>query len=205
MTTDSLFEQLKHPNPNMRERAMVELAENYDEQTIARLMANLDEEDLVYRRSSVKALGYIGHDSVPGLIERLHNSESQTEKASCAKALTQVIVRHQDKPFPEAGIIALKQSIEDPSPVVNLSCVMALAEVGEPAVDILIDTLRSTENLAISVAILNSLGSIDNEKVVAVLTEFSESSDVDAYLKESATSALSRLELIKGYSRTKDS
>ncbi|MEM9485906.1 MAG: HEAT repeat domain-containing protein [Cyanobacteria bacterium P01_F01_bin.116] len=200
MTTDSLFEQLKHPNPNMRERAMMELAESYDADIIAQLMANLGEEDVVYRRASVKALGYIGHDSVPSLVERLKSSDDPTERASCAKALTQVAVRHSGKPFPTEGLEALRQSIEDPSPVVNISCVMALGEVGEPAVDILIDTLRTTENLAVSVAILNALGSINCEKSVVVLTEFSENNDVDGYLKESATSALSRLELVKKYS-----
>ena len=38
MTTDSLFEQLKHPNPHLRERAMRELAETRDENTIPRLI-----------------------------------------------------------------------------------------------------------------------------------------------------------------------
>ncbi|MDV3352639.1 HEAT repeat domain-containing protein [Leptolyngbyaceae cyanobacterium CCMR0082] len=200
MTVDSLFEQLKHPNPNLRERAIVELAESYDEQTIARLMANLLEDDVVYRRASVKALGYIGPDSVPSLVQRLQSSESPTERASCTKALTQVAVRHTDTPFPEEGLQALQQALEDPAPVVNISAVMALGQVGEPALDILLNALKTTENIAISVAILNALGSVDSEKVVTVLTEFSQNADVDTYLRESATSALSRLELVKQYS-----
>ena len=38
---DSLFERLKHPNPNLRDRAMVEIAESRDESTIPRLMSLL--------------------------------------------------------------------------------------------------------------------------------------------------------------------
>lgn len=201
MTVDSLFEQLKHPNPNLRERAMVALAESYDEQIIARLMANLSEDDVVYRRASVKALGYIGADSVPSLVKLLQSSESPTERASCTKALTQVAVNHSDVPFPEDGLQVLQQSLDDPAPVVNISAVMALGQVGEPALDILMDALETTENLAVSVAILNALGSIDSEKTVTVLTEFSQNADVDTYLRESATSALSRLELVKQYSK----
>lgn len=200
MTVDSLFEQLKHPNPNLRERAIVELAESYDKETIAQLMANLSEEDVVYRRASVKALGYIGLDSVPSLVKRLQSSESPTERASCTKALTQVAVRHNDTPFPEEGLQALQQSLEDPAPVVNISAVMALGQIGEPALDILVEALKTTENLAVSVAILNSLGSIDSEKTVAILTEFSQNDAVDDYLKESAISSLSRLEMLRKYS-----
>ncbi|MBT9315609.1 HEAT repeat domain-containing protein [Leptothoe spongobia] len=201
MTADSLFEQLKHPNPNLRERAIVALAESYDDQTIARLMANLSEEDVVYRRASVKALGYIGEASVPSLVNRLQSSESPTERASCTKALTQVAVRHPGEPFSEEGLKALQQALEDPAPVVNISAVMALGQVGEPALDILISTLKTTENIAVSVAILNALGSIDNDKTIAVLTEFSQDVDADSYLRESATSALSRLDLVKQYSK----
>ena len=53
---DSLFERLKHPNPNLRERAMVEIAESRDETTIPRLMSLLGEEDVTYRRAAVKTL-----------------------------------------------------------------------------------------------------------------------------------------------------
>ena len=57
MTTDAIFEQLKHPNPNLRKKAMWELAENRDENTIPRLISILDQEDVTFRRAAVKALG----------------------------------------------------------------------------------------------------------------------------------------------------
>ena len=65
MAADSLFEQLKHPNPHMRDRAMREIVDTRDENTIPKLMSALGEEDVVYRRASVKTLGLIGMDSVP--------------------------------------------------------------------------------------------------------------------------------------------
>ena len=57
MSTEKLFQQLKHPNPHLQERAMWEIAENRDETTIPRLMSILDEENTTYRRAAVKALG----------------------------------------------------------------------------------------------------------------------------------------------------
>ena len=74
MNMDSLFEKLKHPNPNLREIAMDEIAESRDENTIPRLMSLLGEEDVIYRRAAVKTLGVIGFDALPPLVDSLINS-----------------------------------------------------------------------------------------------------------------------------------
>ena len=180
---------------------MYELAEVRDQDTIPRLMKNLGEEDVVYRRASVKALGCIGADSVPALVECLGSSDNPTVKASCAKALTQVAVKHPDTPFPDLGIQALKSALDDLNPVVHISSVMALGEIGGPALDILLDTLETTDNLGLGVAIINALGSIGGEKAEAKLKALSEDDSADRYLKESAVSVLSRMDLVKTYSR----
>ncbi|MEG4286853.1 HEAT repeat domain-containing protein [Microcoleus sp. A006_D1] len=59
MTTDALFEKLKHPNPPRRDRAMFEIADSRDENTISQLVAILDDEDVTYRRAAVKVLGAV--------------------------------------------------------------------------------------------------------------------------------------------------
>jgi bilin biosynthesis protein len=43
--SDALFAELKHPNPHLRQRAMVEIAETRDHTTIPRLVSILDDED----------------------------------------------------------------------------------------------------------------------------------------------------------------
>jgi bilin biosynthesis protein len=201
MTIDSLFEQLKHPNPHMREQAMWGIVEVRDENTIPRLMQNLGDEDVVYRRASVKTLGYIGPDSVPSLVEELSNSDNVTVKASCAKALAQVAVNHADVPFPAEGIDGLKISMHDSNPVVNIASVMALGEIGQPAVDILIDALQTTDNPALAVAIVNALAAIGGDRASEVLTALTQDASVDTYVQESAVSALSRLDLLQNYRR----
>ncbi len=193
MSVDTLFAQLKHPNPNLRDRAIGELADLDDATIIPRLMANLDQEDVVYRRASVKALGAIGHSTVPSLVEGLLNSDNETVRASCAKALAQVATWHRDRPFPQSAIDGLQQGMSDPNPVVHLASVMALGQVGVPALDILIHTLKSTENVAIAVSIANTLGSIDDPKAAAVLTESIDDESMDPYVRQLAESALSRM------------
>lgn len=199
MTADSLFKQLQHPNPHLRERAMWELAEARDENTIPRLMDILAEENMTYRRAAVKALGAIGEDAVPQLVESLLNSDNATIRASCTKALAQVSFNHPDLPFPAVGVRGLKAALNDPNPVVHIAAVMALGQIGLPVLDLLIETLKTTENVALAVALANALGSINDRRAVEVLAEFAEDESVDSYVRESAVSALSRSELLSGY------
>ena len=201
MTQDALFEQLKHPNPNLRKRAMTELAEIRDETTIPRLMSVLDNEDVTYRRAAVVALGMIGADAVPSIVESLLNSDNVTVRGSCAKALAQIAVNHPDVTFPDQGIQGLKTAIDDPNPVVHIAAVMALGEIGAPAFDILVETLKTTDNAAVGVAIVNALGSSGDQRAVEVLTALTQDQSVDSYVRESAVSSLGRLDQIINFNK----
>ncbi|MEM8830363.1 MAG: HEAT repeat domain-containing protein [Cyanobacteria bacterium P01_G01_bin.19] len=199
MTTDAIFEKLKHPNPNLRSKAMWELAEARDENTIPRLMSILDAEDVEYRRTAVKTLGVIGAEVVPYVVDSLLNSDNPTVRSSCAKALAQVVANHPDVPMPEAGIEGLKLALNDPNPVVYIPTVMTLGEIGSPVFELLAETLQSTDNPALGVTILNAFGSMGDPRAVDVMTKLSQDDSADPYIKESAVSALSRLEMVMKY------
>jgi len=180
---------------------MLELAEVRDETTIPRLMSVLDNEDVTYRRAAVVALGMIGADAVPSLVESLLNSDNVTVRGSCAKALAQIAVNHPDVTFPDQGIQGLKTAIDDPNPVVHIAAVMALGEIGEPAFDILVETLKTTDNVAVAVAIVNALGSSGDERAVEVLTALTQDESVDSYVRESAVSSLGRLDQVINFKK----
>jgi bilin biosynthesis protein len=201
MTQDELFQQLKHPNPYMRERAMVEIAETRDDTTIPNLMSVLGEEDVVYRRAAVKALGVIGADTVPPLVDALINSDNVTVRGSAAKALAQVALNYPEDPFPEQGMQGLKTALDDLNPVVHIAAVMALGEIGESALDILLESLKTTDNVALAVSIANALASIGGDRAAAVLTGLTTDESADPYVKETAVSALSRLEQVNNMKR----
>ncbi|NET33162.1 MAG: HEAT repeat domain-containing protein [Cyanothece sp. SIO1E1] len=196
MSTEALFQQLKHPNPHLRDQAMWELAENRDETTIPRLMSILDEEDTTYRRAAVKALGAIGMDTVNPLIDAMLNSENVTVRGSAVKALAQVAINYPDEPFPQAGLEGLKTALDDANPVVNIAAVMALGEIGSPGFEILAEALKTTDNIALAVAITNTFGSINDSRGADVLRELIDDEATEDYVRESAVSALSRLELV---------
>ncbi|MGK7922581.1 MAG: HEAT repeat domain-containing protein [Trichodesmium sp.] len=201
MTTDSLFQRLKHPNPHLREQAMFEIAESRDENTIPRLIGILDEEDTTYRRAAVKALGVIGVDAVPSVVDCLLHSGNVTVRGSAAKVLAQIAINYPDVPFSEAGLQGLKTAINDPNPVVHIAAIMALEQIGSTAFDILVESLQNTDNVAVQVAIVNSLSSIKDPKGVEILTKFANDESVDSYVRESANSSLSRLDLVMNYQR----
>ena len=199
----ALFDRLKHPNPNLRDRAMLELVETRDETTIPRLISILDEDDTTYRRAAVKTLGAIGMDTVPFLIEILARSENVTVRGSAVKALAQVIVNYPDVPFPAEGLECLKTSMSDENPVVNIAAVMALGELGTPAFEILVEALKTTDNIALQVILVNTLASIGDIRAEPILAAAIEDSSLDEYVRESATSALSRLEQTIKYKEMK--
>ena len=201
MSTEELFQQLKHPNPNLRDRAMWELVENQDETTIPRLMDLLGEEDTTYRRAAVKVLGAIGSATVSPLVAALLNSDDVTVRGSAAKALAQVAVNYPEEPFPADGIQGLKTALNDANPVVHIAAVMALGQIGTPVVDILIEALQTTDNPALGISLVNALGSIGDSRGVAVLTALTQDESADSYVRESATSALSRLETVMKFQR----
>ena len=197
MSIDALFEQLKHPNPNLRDRAMWELAQLEDETIIPRLMSILDQEDTTYRRAAVKTLGAVGPNTIPPLIEAMLNSDNVTVRGSAVKALAQVAICHPEIPFSEEGMQALKSALGDDNPVVNIAAVMALGEIGSAdAFDILLEALKTTDNVALSVTITNTFGSINDSRGAEVLKAIIEDDSADDYVRESAVSALSRLELV---------
>lgn len=197
MSIDALFEQLKHPNPHLRDRAMWELAEIEDETIIPRLMDALDEEDTTYRRAAVKTLGAVGLETVPYLVEAMLSSDNVTVRGSAVKALAQVAICYPDIPFPEAGMQGLAKAIHDSNPVVNIAAVMALGEIASPdAFDILLEAFKITDNIALSVTIANTFGSIRDSRGAEVLQAIIDDESIEGYVRESAVSALSRLELV---------
>ncbi len=202
MSQDSLFERLKHPNPNLRDQATVEIVENRTEETIDRLMAALDDTDTTYRRAAVKALGLVGVDTVPALVEAMLTSDNVTVRGSAAKALAQVAICYPDDAFPVLGMEALGKALHDDNPVVHIGAAMALGEIGEQSFDILAESLKTTDNIALQVSIVNALASVGGDRAAAVLQAAETDEALDPYVKETATSAVSRLQFVKKNSWT---
>lgn len=203
MTGDTLFDRLRHPNPNLRDRAMIEIVETRDETTIPRLIEILDDTDTTYRRAAVKTLGAIGVDTVPFLVSVMATSDNVTVRGSAVKAFAQVILNYPEVPFPATGLACLQASMGDENPVVSIAAVMALGEMGAPAFDLLVAELNTTDNIALQVTLVNTLGSSGDRRAEAILIAARDDEDRDPYVRELATSALSRLDSTISYRERK--
>jgi bilin biosynthesis protein len=155
---------------------------------------SLDDTDTTYRRAAVKTLGAIGVDTVPFLVSILATSANVTVRGSAVKALAQVIINYPEVPFPAAGLECLKMAMSDENPVVNIAAVMALGEMGPPAFEMLVAALQTTDNIALQVTLVNTLGSLGDRRAEAILIAAKDDDNFDEYVRESATSALSRLD-----------
>jgi bilin biosynthesis protein len=122
-------------------------------------------------------------------------------RGSAAKALAQVAINYPDEPFPTVGLEGLKTAISDPNPVVHIAAIMALGQIGTPAFEILVASLRTTDNIAVQVSIVNALASLGDPRGLDILTEFANDEAVDTYVRESANSSMSRLELMANNQR----
>jgi bilin biosynthesis protein len=61
--------------------------------------------------------------------------------------------------------------------------------------------LNTTDNVAVQVASVNALASVGDPRCLEVLTRFANDEAVDSYIRESAKSSLSRLDLVMNYKR----
>ncbi len=95
----------------------------------------------------------------------------------------------------------MQAALNDTNPVVYIASVMALGEIGSPAFEILAEALKTIDNVALAVAIINALGSMGDIRGVEVLQALTNDESVDPYIRESAVSALPRLDQVINYQR----
>ena len=193
MSLDTLFEQLQHPNPHFRDRVMGEIASSGDPEAIPKLMLLLDADDVSLRRSAVRAMGAIGPKAIPVLSRRLADTDDPTIAASCCKGLAQIAVNWREFTFSEETMRLLGDKALEPNPVVQITAVMALGEMGEKALPMLEHALRGGD-LAIALASLNALASMNHASGKVIVENFQNDAgvDIDPMLKEAMRAALDR-------------
>jgi bilin biosynthesis protein len=68
-------------------------------------------------------------------------------------------------------------------------------------VDILIEALTETDNPALAVSLVNAIASIGDSRGIDVLQAIINDESADSYVRETANSAFSRLEMMAGFKR----
>ena len=193
MSLDTLFDQLQHPNPHFRDRVMGEIASSGDSEAIPKLMLLLDADDVSMRRSAVRAMGAIGPKAIPVLNRRLAITDDPTIAASCCKGLAQIAVNWREFTFSEETMRLLGDKALEPNPVVQITAVMALGEMGEKAIPMLEHALKGGD-LAVALASLNALASMNHASGKIAVENFQAEvgDNIDLMLKGALKYALDR-------------
>ena len=194
---DSLFADLLHPNPNIRFTACSHLAEQFPEEAMPRLFKLMHDPDPGVYRTAVKALGMIGHKSVPELIQLFESSDNGTIRACCIKAIVQVSVSFPDEAFSAETITMLEEALDDVSPVVAQSALMTLGHLSKQAseesrvIPLLIKACDNS-NIAHVQGATMSLAELDSPLVNECLQKLAQDDSKDKLIREVAEASLER-------------
>ena len=142
-----------------------------------------------------KDLSTVGLNAIPALVQRATTSDTAVARASAVKALAAIALSFPARTLPAEAFNALRSALGDPDRTVQLATVSALSTLGQPAFEILTSALE-TEDIALRVSVISALGSLGDRRGIEILAAIAADETADPYLRESATSALSRLEQI---------
>jgi len=190
---DQLFDDLGHPNPYVQTEAFLSMVRHHAQAALPRLLLLLDHEDVVRRRAAVRALGVFSERAMQPLALKFKASSDGTVRASCVKAYAQIASNAPGIVFPPESMAVLEAALDDVSPVVGLAAVMALGQVGEQALPLLLQVCRG-DNEAQAVAAVNAMATIDHPDVATCLAELAGAPGTDTYVRETVVSALVRVE-----------
>ena len=148
-------------------------------------------------RTAVKALGMLGHRSLPGLIQLFNDSDNGTIRACCIKAIVQVSVHCPDQAFPIQVLTMLEEAMDDSNPVVAQSALMTLGHLSKQApeedrvIPLLIKACDSS-NIAHVQGAAMSLAEIDSPLVNQCLKGLVDDELKDSLIREVALASLER-------------
>jgi bilin biosynthesis protein len=193
---DQLFGDLAHPNPYIQTQAFTAMAQHWKVEAMPRLIGLLSQPDVSLRRASVRALGAFGAMAMQPIADCFNLADDPTVRASCVKAYAQLASNYPGVPFSDSALNVLKQGLADVSPVVAVASVMALGQVGQQAVPLLLEISKG-DNPAQGVAAVNALAEINDPAVEQGLEALMAVDNLDDYVRETLHSAILRVQDLK--------
>ncbi len=190
---EDLFDDFAHPNPQIKEEAYLKMYRYWPEESMPRLLANLDQSDIGIRRASVKALGVFGSRSLLPLSQIFHASEDRIVRTSCLKAFVQVAVKFPGEAFPKEAMEVVELALQDDIPELILTVVPLLSLLGKQGLPLLLQSCKSKNVLRAAIAV-TALGEVDDPAAEACLKELQAEDSIDDLLRGSVIDALNTLE-----------
>ncbi len=189
ITLENLFRDLNHPNPNINNLAFENMRRFWPEQSIERLIKNLDSTDISLRRISVKGLASFGIDIVSRVIGLYSYSNNEITKMSCLKILTIVASQYDLNNFKDELNNLIESALGKDSPEMILVSISLLRQIGQKSLPFL-KLLCRDENLLKAKAAITALIEIKDPSLQLFLLELSRDNKIDILIRENAKDAL---------------
>ncbi len=189
ISLDDLFDDLDHPNPNINNQAYEKMARFWPEQSIQRLIKNLDSKNINLRRKSVKGIAYFGVDIVNKIINLYCSSNNEILKISCLKILTIVCFNYDLNHYHEELNSLIKSALEEDSPEMILLAISLLRQIGEKSLPLLKQLCKDI-NILKAKAAITALVEINHVSLQSFLLELSQDDQIDDFIRDNAKEAL---------------
>ncbi len=161
----------------------------WPDESIERLIKNLNLENVELRRKSVKALGFFGTKALLPISKVFLSTEDKTVRVSCLKVLTRIVSSTSVEVLPGEVYQVIQLSIKDETTEVVLSLVQLLRQLNLLGLPYLLKLSRDQNILRVA-ATITALGEIKDPKAEICLKELLDDKSTDELLKESAREAL---------------
>ncbi|QNJ24932.1 phycoerythrobilin:Cys-82 alpha-phycoerythrin lyase/ CpeZ subunit [Synechococcus sp. SYN20] len=189
---DDLFADLAHPNPRIQQEAYTAMVDDWPEESVPRLLSLLDQPDVSLRRAAVRGLGAFGVSTLHPLADLFAQSTDATVRASCVKAYAQIASNYPEQDFSSEAMSLLEVALDDASPVVSQSAVMALGQVGKQALPLLIRICKGG-NIAHIQSAAMALAEIPDPAAEQCLRDILADPETDPLSRETVDASLSRM------------
>ena len=185
LTFDSAFKDFCHPNPNINDLAIKIMISSWPEQSIAILISKLNDSDASLRRKAIKALGCFGHEVVDQIVKLFLLSDELMIKLSCLKVFIKMTKTNKSIFLNDRLIDVIEVAIKDDNPVMILTIINLLRQLGELGLPYLIDCSKDSHILRAKAAI-TAIGEINHPKAMRCLQSIIKDHSRDSLIVESA-------------------
>jgi len=178
-----LYKDFLHPNPNINSQAFLLLRKEFEVKFMHNLLANLKEEDLLIRRKSILALGRFGQKVLKFIVPLYINTNSTTLKVSCLKTMIKIVVNLNLEELNQEEMVVVDLALKDSSPVIILTVISLLRQLGSTGRNILMKTCRD-KNLLIAKASVSALLEMKDKTVNDLFDELLNDKYIDPMIIE---------------------
>ena len=178
-----LYQDFLHPNPNINSQAFLILRKEFEVEFMNNLLDNLKEEDLFIRRKSILALGRFGGQALKSIVQLYMKTNNTNVKVSCLKTMIKVVVNFNLEELNKEEMLVVDLALKDRSPIMILTVISLLRQLGKTGRNILMKTCRD-KDLLIAKASISALLEMKDQTVNDLFDELLNDKSIDAMIKQ---------------------